>query len=216
MRMLTMLMLLSASSQLSVSAATIPGLFNTGVDGAGVALAGGDGVTDPHWMVVGGSNALTFFRPGDYLAENSGSRWVNPNGVIADPGPSYVLRLQFDLTGFQVATATINGNWGADNCGLVRLNGGPPSGDTTGDCGNAANFQSLTPFSFSSGFVEGINTLELDVVNFGDSSAARVDNLTGTAAAVPEPASLMMAGLCLVALGVTRRRWKVPGPCFLP
>ena len=93
---------------LPVSGAVIPGLFNTGVDASGNALIGGDGVTDPHWVVVGGSNALTYKHPA-YLAEDADSRWINPNGSDTDPGGSYTLRLTFDLTGFDASTAVISG-----------------------------------------------------------------------------------------------------------
>ena len=36
----------------SANAATIPGLFNTGTDANNVALAGGNGVIDPHYLIA--------------------------------------------------------------------------------------------------------------------------------------------------------------------
>jgi hypothetical protein len=193
---------------LPVSAAVVPGLFNTGVDASGNALVGGDGVTDSHWVVVGGSNALTYKHPA-YLAENANSRWINPNGSSNDPGGSYTLRLTFDLTGFNPSTAAISGLWGVDNCGNVSLNGVAVSGLIAG-CQDMASFQSLIGFSFTSGFVAGLNTLDLVVSNSGGPSAARVDNLTGSAdaaeGAVPEPASIGFAAMGLSGLFLLRRR----------
>ena len=190
------------------SAAPIPGLFNTGVDVSGNALLGGDGVVDPHWVVVGGSNALTYKHPA-YLTEDADSRWINPNGSETDPGADFRLRLVFDLTGLNPLTAVISGNWGVDNCGHISLNGATTAGAITG-CNEMASFQSMPGFTFTSGFVSGLNTLDLVVSNSGGPAAARVDNLIGTATAlestVPEPGSIALAVMGLTGMLLLRRK----------
>ena len=193
---------------LPVSGAVIPGLFNTGVDASGNALIGGDGLIDPHWVVVGGSNALTY-KHAAYLTEDADSRWINPNGSDTDPGAAIRSVLRSISQDSIASTAVISGVWGVDNCGHVALNGAATSGFVSG-CNDMASFQSMTSFTFTSGFVAGLNTIDLVVANSGGPSAARVDNLVGSADAlqstVPEPGSVALAAMGLSGLFLLRRR----------
>jgi hypothetical protein len=62
------------------------------------------------------------------------------------------------LTGFSLGTVVISGFYATDNSGYIQLNGmtvGPAS----------PSFMSLTPFSLTSGFKSGINTLDFFVTN---------------------------------------------------
>ena len=73
--------------------------------------------------------------------------------------------------------------------------------------GGGSAFMTFDSFSTSTGFLPGINTLTIQVVNFGGPSGAHVNNLRGDAALIPEPGSLLLAGLgCGFAVGVRRKR----------
>jgi hypothetical protein len=201
----------------SVVAAPIPGIFNSGVDAANVVLAGG--AVDPHFTLIsspGGAgsafviNESGFPLPSPWLANTSTSKWIGPSAdqsVGSAPG-EYIYRLTFDLTGFNLATAVINGSFASDNAGFVRLNGV----DVPGTDNSAAQFLAFTPFTLTSGFVSGLNSLDFVVLNSSDSdnpTGLRVE-LTGTAefADVPEPASFGLIGLGLVGLAAIRRNRK--------
>lgn len=112
-------------AQAPLSAATIVGLFNTGTDAANVALAGGNGVTDPHYTILSstsvgfaGQQAVTYFN-GAYVAEDADSRWISLSSSGNPGGNTTVYRLTFDLTGLNAATATLSGLGGTDNAVLL-------------------------------------------------------------------------------------------------
>jgi hypothetical protein len=140
-------------------------LFNTGV---GLEI----GQPDPHWQAVAISNEPSF-KPcpavvadatiGPWLANESGaSQW------ITFPGDrwkcvDYTFRTTFDLTGLRPATAVLLGRFIADNyVRAIRINGRDvpvPSNPRT------PPFDIFRRFSITSGFVEGVNTLEIVVGN---------------------------------------------------
>ena len=155
-------------------AAVIPGLFNTGVDDAGVLLAA-DAV-DPHWRLVESADAAVpgpkafVVREGfpipPWIANGLASKWIAPQADQSGgnrPG-NYTYRLAFDLTGFDPATAVITGRWSSDNAGVaVRLNGQPTGLTFDG------NFGAFSPeFTLRTGFLDGTNTVEFVVNNAGD------------------------------------------------
>jgi PEP-CTERM motif len=206
---LVCLALIATATQAAASPVT--GVFNTGVNAAGSALTGGNGVADPHWQ-VGRVQAVTYFN-GSYQADTAASRWIS---LSAEGGPNaagtnfYALSLTFDLTGFNPATARLSGRWSADNCGNIDLNGVTSSG-LISTCNDASSFQNWTSFSFTSGFVAGINTISIFLQNTGGPTAARlefllssVDPIGGNSA--PEPATLALLGLALIGAGWMRSR----------
>ena len=203
---------------LPVSAAhavILTNLYNTGVDGAGVALAGGDGVVDPHYTVT--SSGLAGISPGDptytykhpaYVADSATSKWISYSGNPFISSGSFSVSTTFDLTGYDPTTAAISGLWGVDNEGEIFLNGVTTGITLTGVV--VANFDQLHAFSINTGFIAGINTLTFGVFDAGPPAAVRADGLVLSAnplAAVPEPAAwaLMIAGFVMVGASMRRR-----------
>jgi hypothetical protein len=117
--------------------------------------------------------------------------------------------LQFDLTGYDPASASLSGVWGADNFGNVLFNGATPGGSGNFSLVgiNPANFNVGHNFSITSGFVSGVNRLDFVVTDGGNPGGLNVNSLTLAAAPVPEPQnlSLLLAGLAMLG-GVTRHR----------
>lgn len=205
---------------LPASAATISGLFNTGVLDNGTTAASGS--VDLHYSLFSspdvnfpGPNAIVAdpIATGYWLANSATSRWIGPaenqgypSGAANHAAGDYVYRLSFNLTGFDPATAQITGSWAADNSGsALRLNGTVTANTTPG-------YSGLTTFSIASGFIAGINTLDFVVTEFASGGAnptgLRVDGITGTAnlAAVPAPAAGWLLGTGLLGVFARRRR----------
>ena len=192
----------------SANAATITGLFNTGTDSNNVALVGGNGTVDPHYSIFSstspgfaGQQAVTFQCC--YVADDADSRWVSLS-ANGNPGSNVTFsRLSFSLAGLDPTTASISGSGGSDNAGRIFLNGVDTGIDING-------FSALVPFVLNSGFVAGVNTLDIRVSDFGAPTGFRIDNLTGTASpmsGIPEPAvwAMLIAGFGLIG-GAARGR----------
>lgn len=108
---------------------------------------------------------------------------VQPGLVLNDQtlnGPEglYAYKTTFSLTGFDPSTAKIIGNWSTDNNGVSILLNGVDTGNPSTDSGQFSI--GFAPFSISSGFQPGINTLEFIVNNNELATALRVE-MTGTA-----------------------------------
>ena len=178
--------------------ATIPGLYNTGVDNARVTLA--NSAVDPHFRLIQsadpaspGPNAIvvidTLFPivSGPWLATSPQSKWIAPKADQSGGSSAgdYTYRITFDMTGLDLTTAVVNGRWSSDNAGTdIRLNG--VSTGLTFD-GNFANFSA--PFTLTSGFVDGTNTLDFLVNNASTTAnptAFRAE-LSGTAELLAPP-----------------------------
>jgi hypothetical protein len=199
----------------SLEASPINGLFNTGVDNAGVVLNNptpGDnsnGLTEMHWL-QGGNLAMTYTAsvdfPGTYLANTAASMWIS-NPPTATGGGIIPYTLSF-LMPASFASATISGRWASDNCGTGTLNGNLFS--TIANCTSASSFQTWTPFSIStSAFIGGTNTFQFNQENTGTGlRAIRIEFLSSdvNTAQTPEPTTVATTGLALVALGLARRR----------
>jgi hypothetical protein len=132
-------------------------------------------------------------------------RWEQPGSVINDPIGWYDFQTTFDLSRFSPYSVTISGSWAADNYGYIELNGQPLS---SGDLGtNIWGFEALQQFEITTGFQPGLNRLDFMVYNIpagttpdscGD-PVGLVANMSGQGSLVPEPASLGLCGLALIA-----------------
>ena len=203
------------------SAVPISNLYNTGVDNSNVDLAAG--AIDPHYKLVAsddpsfpGPNALVTKPPlpGTWIGNSSTSQWISPNAQQAQPIGSeppignaqgtYIYELTFDLTGLDPTLATISGNWAVDALGLIFLNGNYVPGTT-----NFVGPGALTHFTIPAGstFLPHVNKLDFVVVNGPAlSTGLRVDGLGGDAPGIPEPSTVVLAGIGAVGLLVTRLR----------
>ncbi|PYM11494.1 MAG: hypothetical protein DME18_13845, partial [Verrucomicrobia bacterium] len=183
-----------------LQAASIPRLFNTGVDDSGNLLS--NNVVDPHYAITAsadpdfpGPNAFALlpgFPVGPWIAEGPNSRWIAPQADQSSgnqPG-IYTYQTTFDLTGLDQATARITGQLATDNgLATVRLNGTDLTGITS------AGFTAFTSFAIPLGspFVAGTNTLEFDVSNAGNTvnpAGFRVE-MSGIATGLGERPSIL-------------------------
>jgi hypothetical protein len=143
------------------------------VRSTGAGLAEGD--PDPHWQIIAVSNDLSFqprpatvscIFPREWLPnEPSRSQWISAVGDASDlpNGVTYTFRTSFDLKGMRPETAILRGWFLADNfISAIRLNGH----DAPVPRNDRPNYHDrLQPHSITKGFVEGLNTLEIDVHN---------------------------------------------------
>lgn len=180
------------------------GLFNTGVDGAGVKLTPGS--TDTHYKVVENGLAQAFaMTPHSSYATSptAGYIWQTSDGTPLNVTRTF--RTTFTLnSGYDPATAMLFGKWSTDNYGLDIVLNGVSTGITSPD------FLAFRSFQINSGFVAGLNTLDFVVQDVGVISGLSVSDLGGTATTTvtPEPSAVALMTAGLVAVGVVARRRK--------
>ena len=182
---------------------------NTGEGTGGTALL--VGTTDSNYSLISAPSgvpltAIATTPNGSWTVNTSTADWISPgsSGNTSWPVGNYDYQTTFSLTGLNPATAELSGKWAADNNACIFLNGA-----STGQCVGFASFGALTPFSITSGFDAGLNTLDFVVTNGGGPSGV-IAEVSGTAAvigtsAVPEPSSLMLVCAALLSLGVAAR-----------
>lgn len=122
----------------------------------------------------------------------------------------FIFRQNFDLTGYDPATADLRFSWASDDVPLevgwmpaLSLNGGAPQ-----MAGTSGAYQLGGIVQLNSGFVSGINTLDFYVQGNGTTDGFALLTQSFTAAAVPEPATLLLmtCGIGGLMLQVRRRR----------
>jgi hypothetical protein len=204
----------------SAGAATITGLYNTGVNSSGAPLPDGT-VGDPHYSLVSvpvGSTSATLVRTSaggfpipPYLGDDSVSAWIGPNNdsQLDGPGGRYDYQITFNVVG--PSTASIFGQWSSDNAGdEIDLNGvntfnpGNPYGTDP-----AYSFTRWVPFSIS-GLVSGTYTLDFIVMNGnGGSDTSGPTALRVEFTPLPSTWTMLIAGF--IALGFIAYRGKKRG-----
>lgn len=204
----------------------IPGLYNTGVDGAGVPL--GRFVDDPHYDLVAGP--LGGFPVGpvavdDTAVENNEfpippwipnsatSRWISPklDGAGNAEEGFFYFQTTFDLTGLDPNSAVITGLWSSDNTGHDILLNGVPTGNP-----QVGSFPVLSPFEISvaqgDAFLPGVNTLTFVVENAPatfNPAGLRVEGMVAHANVIPEPSSILLAAIGVgTSVTALRRRGR--------
>ena len=150
---------LGLSLSARASEVEIPGLFNTGVDAQGTVLPVGS--PELHHSLAGPVSPAFVINPHPHwVAPPPDAAWIGPSdGVFSDPVGTYVYTIAFDLAGLDPSTARITGKLAADNGPSILLNG-VDIGFT-----HSGQFGYLKEFNVDTGFIEGVNTMEVWVVN---------------------------------------------------
>jgi hypothetical protein len=204
----------------------ITGLFNTGVANDGTVIA--DGTVDPHYSLIQ-SPDTNFPGPNTYVVHygffwipnTSISKWIAPGSLdnydsFIFSGGTYIYRTSFYLPeNFDphIENAYITGRWSSDNAGNDILINGISTGNTNPfGCGGGqpCSWGVFTPFSISTGFVAGMNTLDFIVIEDGGSPSGLHIQMTGeyTSTPVPEPSLTVLFGIGLAAVSLIGWRWK--------
>lgn len=214
------LIMMSLTVGVSVLRATPITLYNTGI---GLP----DGAVDPNWTLVSSADPSVpgpstyvvtegqFPLNGPWVPDSATSKWIGPmadqsTGVL--PG-TYTYETTFTLPS-NLSNARITGVWTTDNDGMDIILNGVDLGYITG----FTAFQNLNnPFTITSDFVPGVNTLEFVVDNGHNDGPGGSDpsrnptglrvELSGEYNTVPEPVTLGLVGLGLCGMGLLRRRF---------
>ncbi|WAC74012.1 PEP-CTERM sorting domain-containing protein [Roseateles sp. SL47] len=204
---------------------TIEGLVNTGSglsSGAtdknyAYTVSGGDYSGQTGYGVVSSGSTDPFPH---WIANTESSSWLILGGDqqtnYSSSSDSVVTwSLSFDLTGYDISSASITGRWASDNSGVLLLNGQAISTIEGNGYTGWTDFSSITSY-----FTTGVNTLSFVVtddansvynytgvrVEFASAVANALPSTTPLTSPVPEPQTyaLMIAGIA--ALGFLARR----------
>lgn len=201
----------SNPANLCVCLRPVPGIFGTGLSAAGALL--GDGEVDPHYVLTASAdpsfpgpdaitvNAVWPIQSGVWALNGPNSRWISAqadqSAAVGNLPGDYTYATTFDLTGVDLSKFELVGAWATDNVGTDILINGTSTGIS-----NTAQFAVLTPFTVTTGFVNGVNTLEFVVNNAPDPNAPENPGPTGLRADLKGYLNLTPAGKAV--LTVTR------------
>ncbi|MDB6111510.1 MAG: thrombospondin N-terminal-like domain protein, partial [Pedosphaera sp.] len=136
-------------------------IFNTGMSGTNGNLPVASGVADPNFVLVSSPGAGTSCvvegtLAGPWLPNSTTSEWVGPtSNTSASPAGVYHYQLVFILC--CTNNAQMNGRLLVDDTAGLYLNGNP--------AGTAASYATFAPVNITSGFVSGVNVLDIYVTN---------------------------------------------------
>ncbi|MCY4333109.1 MAG: VPLPA-CTERM sorting domain-containing protein [Litoreibacter sp.] len=165
---------------------------------------------------VGDTNNILGVR-GTSIASDNPAYDPTPTGIASDwvwlgdinDNDFASFEMTFDLTGFDVSTASLFGFWGVDNAGVITLNG-TQIAELSGL--SELNFAALSPYGTfdSSLFLAGENSLRFELQDLGGPAAfratARVTAEPLSAVPLPAGAPLLLAGIAGLALLRSRRQ----------
>lgn len=168
--------------------ASIPGLSNTGVNNDGTLAAPGS--VDTHWSLIlspdpaapGPSAFIASPLTTKWSSNGPKSQWISPaaDSTKQRKKGSYKWRVTFNLSGFNPASALIKGSWVSDDKTTTVLLNGIVTG-ITGPANFSKQPSAGTAFSFNTGFVAGVNTLDFIVSNSGGGPTGIRVEVTGVA-----------------------------------
>ena len=202
---------LTAGLLLAGNAAQAQINLSTGLDATNTLLASG-GLNDAHWTVSGNPAQSVYPNNADWfsgwLANGPASTWIAINANVANNGAApYTFTRTFDLTGFDISTASLTGAWAIDDAGTVNLNGNLLDTQGSGGWGSLHNISAP-----AADFVSGVNTLTITMTT--DDQFLEAVRLEGSVtaspiAATPEPGSAaLLSGLLITGAGLLVRRHK--------
>lgn len=181
----------------------IPNMFNTGEN-----VEYGQRDTNYRYGTADGLGAAVHdnITPvGEFWMENTEtSKWIS-NVFNGDSGAgAHNFFYAYSLEGFDHTTASITGLIGIDNNYRILHNGVEVVASATG------NFNEFLNFAINDNFVEGNNVIQFVVDNTGvipSPMALRVEFVTATAEAIPEPSTyVLFSGILVFALTVFKRK----------
>ncbi len=160
----------SLPAQLAVIYRRVPGIYSTGTENSGALAA--DGSIDQHW-IIGSSVDPTNTGPDaivinqslspvpPWLSAGPKSKWIAPqaNQNAGNAEGNYTYQTFFDLTGVDMCTFRLAGQFAVDNSLLDIVVNGVSQGVSGG------GFTSFVPFVVTNGFVAGPNTVDFIMNN---------------------------------------------------